>query len=220
MQHRFHWLLVVVTLAAIAPQPAQAAPIASSTFGTTNEAWGVVSTLGYTGSATWTATGGNPAGFIYAQDPDIGAFGFAAPSKFLGDVSAAYGQGFSFDVASYDTPSGPTAWVGLLGGSGGGVTLVSTYAAPTSVYPAWHARSMLLVETDGWIDLDSGLAATQSQMLDVLGNLDALIITAEFVEGLETDISGLDNVVLMPEPATVALLSVGLAGLVLRRKRT
>ena len=205
-----HWIGVGVLLIATA---VHAAPIASSTFNTNNDGWLLVTTLGYSASASWMNTGGNPGGFIYGQDPDIGAFGFAAPAKFLGDVSAAYGYALTFDVAAYQMPQGPTSWVGL---SGGGYELICPYNAPTSIFPAWHSRSITLLETTGWIDNSTSLPATHAQMIATLSSLDGLAIATEFVEGFGDDISGLDNVMLAPEPTCLILLACG--GVLLRKR--
>ena len=143
----------------------------------------------------------------------MGAFGFAAPSKFLGDVSSAYGYDLTFDVAAYQMPEGSTSWVGI---SGAGYEFVCDYATPTSIYPAWHSRSVTLHESAGWVDANTGTPATHTQMLAVLSSLDGLAIATEFVEGFGDDISGLDNVNLVPEPASLILLALGS---VLLRKR-
>ncbi len=72
-------------------------------------------------------------------------------------------------------------------------------------------------ENAGWFNPDTGIAPTHQQMLAALTNLNGLVIAAEFVYGLEDDISGLDNVVLIPEPATLFLLAMGAS--ILRKKR-
>jgi len=185
---------------------ATAAPIASSTFDTGDEGWRLVSTLGYDGPVVWTDTGGNPGGFIYGQDPDTGAFGFGAPSKFLGDVSDAYGQALDFDVAAYQQPDTATNWVGI---RGAGYELICYYNVPATPYPDWYARSVVMDENSGWVDVGTGQPATQAAMLATLADLEGLVILAEFVDGLETDISGLDNVILMPEPTSLALFALG-----------
>ncbi len=207
---------VVVILSCIVTSSLSAGvPLATSTFGSNDEGWTVVTTLGYSGLPTYSATGGNPGGFIYGVDPDTGAWGFSAPIKFLNDKSDAYGQTFSFDIAAYNTPEGETAWVGL---QGGGYEIVCPFDAPESVYPAWHSRSVTLIETAGWIDPITFEAPDYDKMIAILSDLDALVITAEFCDGLENDISGLDNVVLMPEPISLALLGCGSIALLARRK--
>jgi len=194
------------------------APIATSNFDTGDEDWRLVSTLGYDGPVTWLATGGNPGGFIYGQDPDTGAFGFGAPSKFLGSISAAYGHELTFDIAAYQAPDQPTSWVGMRGTND--LELICCYDTPTSVYPDWHHRTVGMTETAGWIRVSDGEPPTYSEFMSVLADLEGLVILAEFVEGLETDISGLDNVNLVPEPAALCLLLiVGLFTITRRRSR-
>jgi len=158
---------------------ASADPIASSTFNTGSEGWLLVSTIGYSGSVTWTNSGGNPGGFIYGQDPDAGAFGFSAPSKFLGNVSGAYNQPFSFDVAAYTQPdAGAVGWVGISGPVG---DFVCDYAVPTLPHPTWYSRSILLHESAGWTNASNGQPITHDQMVQTLADMDGLVIAAEFV---------------------------------------
>ncbi|MCK4341264.1 MAG: PEP-CTERM sorting domain-containing protein [Phycisphaerae bacterium] len=210
-----HWSFVSIAgLVVAVAAPLAAAPIATSTFDAGDEGWTVVTTLGYQGPPQYSSTGGNPDGFIYAVDPDTGAWGFAAPATFLGPVSEAYGQTFSFDIAAYYDPEYVSGWVGI---EGAGYQFVCLFDAPATTYPDWHGRTVWMTETAGWVDPDTGLPPTSTQMMAVLSNLEGLVITAEFVEGLEDDISGLDNVVLMPEPGTLALLGLGVV-MVLKRR--
>jgi len=209
--------LMALALLLASMQAAHADFIASSTFETGDDGWKVVSTHGYEGPVTWSATGGHPGGFIWGQDPDTGAFGFAAPAAFLGNVSAAYGHDLTFDVAAYQAPDQPTSWVGMRGTNG--LELICHYDTPTSVYPAWHGRAIGMTEDAGWIRVSDGQPPTSGQFASVLTSLDGLVILAEFVDGLPTDISGLDNVILLPEPATLSLLLIPAATALLRRAR-
>jgi hypothetical protein len=109
---------------------AEAVPIAVSSFDTGDEGWLVVSTEGYVGSPDWSPTGGNAGGYIYDTDMDNGGWGFLAPSKFQGDVSAAYGEKLTFDFAS-DRIEHLTAGVALADTSGVGIiTYVDLPSAP------------------------------------------------------------------------------------------
>ena len=213
------WMAVGLVACAGAAGPAGAADfIASSTFDTSAEGWRLVSTLGYDGPASHSTTGGNPGGLIYGQDPDTGAFGFGASDDYLGDISDAYGDELTFDVAAYQLPDQPTSWVGMRGVNG--LELICTYPSPTSVYPSWHSRSIGMTEGAGWVRVSDGLPPTYGQFTSVLDNLDDMVILTEFVEGLDTDISGLDNIVLTPEPTTLSLAALGFATALLRRRRS
>lgn len=196
---------------------ASAEGIATSTFDDNADGWLIVTTLNPTlnQDPTWLGSGGNPDGFIYGIDPDEGSWGFLAPEKFRNDISKAYGQTFSFDIASYYTPQNPAAWVGI---QGAGFEFVCEYSPPDSNYPAWYSRSVTMTETAGWFDPYTLDAPTYTQWMAVLHDVDALVITAEFAPGLANDISGLDNVVLLPEPASLVMLGVGAIALI-RRKR-
>lgn len=206
--------IILTTTLFLSTGMTSAGPRASSTFDSGDDGWRLVSTLGYNGPVSWLSTGGNPGGFIYGQDPDTGAFGFAAPAKFLGDKSAAYGTNLTFDIAAYTQPQGATSWVGL---SGAGHQFVCNYAVPGSPYPAWHSRGVTLHENSGWADVNTGLPPTHQQMLAMLANLNGLVIAAEFRGDLPDDVSGLDNVNMLPEPACLMLVALG--GLVARWRR-
>ena len=175
-------------------------PIASSTFDSDADGWEVISTLGYVGPVTYSAIDGNPGGFIYATDPDTGAWGFSAPSKFLIGAASAYGGELSFDIAAIGA-TGSQSWVGI---SGAGLEFVHAFAVPTLDYPVWYNHTIGLVETAGWFDPTTLNAPTQVQMQTILANLDFLVIDAEFANG--PDIAGIDKVVLVPEPSLMLLL--------------
>ncbi len=192
----------------------QADPVASSTFDADDEDWVCVSTLGNWWPATWSSTGGNPAGHIYGSDQDTGAFGFGAPTKFVGEKSEAYGQAFTFDIrTNVQNPAG--GWVGLEGN--GGVQIVCDYPTPAGPN-VWYSRGVLLSEADDWFYVDSGLSVTHDDMVAIMGDLEGLAIAAEFKDGFD-ETSRLDNVFMMPEPATLALVGLGAAGLFARRRR-
>jgi len=192
---------------------AASAQLVISTFDTGDEGWQVVSTLGYIGPVSWSSAGGNPGGFIYASDPDTGAWGFAAPAKFLDDKSAIFGGALVFDVAT-DVADPGDGWVGI---SGAGMEFVCGYAPPESVYPDWYTRSIALDSSAGWYDPDTFEPATDGQLFLVLKSLDGLVITGEFIAG--PDQGALDNVMLIPEPGSLVLLATGLAAYALTKRR-
>ncbi len=213
-RNRLAVLAAVAALLAAAVPAAAATYLAQSAFSAGDEGWRLTSTIGYNGPVSWSNTGGNPGGFIYGQDPDTGAFGFLAPAKFRGPMGAAFHHELYFDVAAYQQPEGPTSWLGISGTNG--LDLVCDYASPAAPM-TWYRRTVWMNAAAGWTVVGTGLAATDAQILSVLQDLDGLAICAEFLQGLPTDVSGLDNVTLTPEPATLALVALG--GLALLRRR-
>lgn len=195
--------LAVLVLASV---PALAV---TSTFETDTEGWQAQGDV--QGALTWSATGGNPGGHVLIDDLTTGGVTyFVAPAGFRGDQSAALGTYLTFDLMqvypgradqfdssdvilqgngltlSFDTASNPTngAW--------------TAYAVPLSA-PGWKVSSL------------TGADATAEQFAAVLSNLSALKIRAEYQTG--PDVGHLDNIALVPEPETTAMLLLGLVGL-------
>src|SRR6056297_1810971 len=77
-------------------------PIAiASTFDTDSEGW---STDKDARNFRWESSGGNPGGFIAADDIGTGQYWrFAAPNDYLGDLSAYYGQTLSYQLKQLGT---------------------------------------------------------------------------------------------------------------------
>ena len=166
-----------------------------------------------------------PASIAMGQDIDTGAWSFSAPGKFLGPKAAAYGHTLSFDIAHLDPTPGSTGWVGLSGGTLVEHGLVHPFDGP-DVALTWYNHVITLDASGEWYkivdpDIPTTVPATGADILSVLQDLDALIISGEFADGLETDIAGLDNVILIPEPTTMGLLMLGLTGMgIFRRRRS
>lgn len=160
------------------------------------------------GTLEWQATGGNPGGHVIVDDRTIGGVTYyVAPTAFLGNQSATLGTSLTFDLMQV-YPGSPNQFdspdVVL---QGGGLTLVyDTPANPGN--GVWTSYSILL-DAPGWkLDSVSGAQATSGQFAAVLSGLTALRIRAEYQTG--ADVGHLDNVALVPEPETWAMLAVGL----------
>jgi len=180
-------------------------------FGADLEAFVVPIHVLNTYSLGWSATGGNPGGFVSFTDPGPNQAFFAAPSEFLGNQLASYGEELLFDTKVVPA-GGPAATAVIL--MGDGLTLFYDTACPTT---SWSQYEIPLTpggwRVDSWI---GGSEPTPEQMQGVLGSLDALYIRADWISGTET--GSLDNVVLVPEPGSLLLLLVGAAAIVRSRR--
>ena len=192
------------------------AALVVSTFDTDSDGW---SAIGDTAApVSWSATGGNPAGHIEIIDAVTGGVTyFVAPAKFLGNQSDSYGTPLAFDLRQSYT-GGPNQFNDtdiIL--TGGGLTLVFD----TSVNPpndSWASYSILLTETAGWrVSTLTGAVPTQAQMQATLTNLTSFQIRAEFQTGADT--GSLDNVRIVPEPSSAALLLLGALMFTRRRRK-
>ena len=161
---------------------------------------------------------GNPGGFISVPDtfdPDEAAF--VAPAKFYGNKTGAIGGTLlTFDRRVWDPPHNNNpqqvdfAYDVTI--SGNGVTL--GYDLPPTTL-RWSSYSVPIDVGMGWTNLDTDLPATIGEITAVLSALDDLRIRASLNDiGVN---SGLDNVVLVPAPVSIGLLT--LAGVICSRRR-
>jgi len=167
--------------------------------------------------------GGNPGGFMVATDTAAvgGPLLSRGPSIFSGSLGSLYG-GLQWDEFVYN--------------NGGAFTSISTFArlqgTDGTIYDSsstlgpiglWNTKSVLFDDPSGWI-LKSGV----SNFEDVVSNVDALFLsmdTSTLADGNRE--SGIDNIGFLPsssagvvpEPSTIALLGVGMAGMFGLRKR-
>lgn len=189
-----------------------AAPV-SSDFDTDSESWTAIGDFAV--PATWTNTLGNPIGSIYVVDQAVGGtWAFAAPAKFQGDQSDAYGGTLSYDLRITASDSLPWAWP-MLSITGGGVTLNWNGAWPD--VNVWNHYEILMSEAGGWIKASDSTTPSTGEFKSVLSDLSSLRIRGEFMTGNDTGY--LDNVVLIPEPASLMLASVGIGLGLLRSRR-
>jgi hypothetical protein len=189
----------------------------TSTFDTDTEGWTAQGDV--VGTIHWLATGGNPGGHVSIDDQTAGGVTyFVAPAAFLGDKSAALGSDLRFDLMQVYTGSASQFNDADVILEGGGLTLVYD----TTVNPAngtWTSYQVPLLAADWRLNTLGGTAATPLQLEATLANLTALRIRAEYRSG--ADIGHLDNVTLIPEPSTWAMVLIGLmgVGLAMRRDR-
>lgn len=189
----------------------------TSTFDADAEGWQAQGDV--QGTLTWAATGGNPGGHVLIDDLTTGGVTyFVAPAAFRGDQSGALGSMLTFDLMQvYPGRADPFDSSDVIL-QGNGLTLAfDTTGNPTN--GAWTSYAVPL-SAPGWkVSSLTGASATAEQFASVLSNLSALKIRAEYQTG--PDVGHLDNVALVPEPETTAMLLVGLGGLaiVARRRR-
>lgn len=175
--------------------------VATSTFDENDEDWTVV---GGALGPNYFPAGGNPGGYISAVDQVTDIFWYwQAPSKFLGDVSAAHGHMLTFDLRQSNTSDQDTAQVDIFLE---GASLTLTFDTSPNPGTDWTAYTILMDETAGWEVLGTGIPPTLVQMLDVLSALTDLRIRGEYRFGANT--GDLDNVVLNRAPAFATITVV------------
>lgn len=204
-------------IAALASAPA----LALGSFDAGGEGWG---SEGNGALPSW-----HDAGFISLVDADNGWAYFRAPADYL--VPVGVGGNFSFDLKhSPDNGSFPLQYGVRVGLQGAGLTLIAEASVPTT---DWLHYSFSLDAAGGWRlhaslaqNYDAGNPApSAAQFAAVLNNLSGVFIAADYTNGNlitnppVTDLTYLDNVALVPEPGSSALLAAGLLTLLALRHR-
>jgi hypothetical protein len=138
-------------------------------------------------------TGGNPGSTGYAViiDKTLGdTFYFNAPSRFLGNMSGAYGRLLTFDLVWSETSLSNYKDGDDVVLRGGGHTLVAML--PEVPGTSWTAYSIPLSVAGGWVHQGTDQTATPAEIQSVLTSLQEFRIRGEFRSGPEQ--GGLDNV--------------------------
>jgi hypothetical protein len=198
--------------AAIVFFAAGVAGAATSTFDAGTEDWSALGDVA--GPVQWSATDGNPGGYITVEDSVTGGVTyFSAPPAFLGDQTAFLGRALVFDVRQHITGA-PNQFqdddVVLIGG---GLTLVHDFLDNPPI-GIWTTYTVPL-EPSSW-KLGASVPSA-AEFEQVLSALTALHIRAEYQTG--ADVGDLDNAAFVPEPslASMGLVSsailLGLRGL-------
>ena len=201
----------------------QVAPtvLARSTFDSGDEGWQIFGDAqGATAQPTYSATGGNPGGFLSAQDDVTGGYWYwEAPETFLGDQCAAYGGNLGFDLRQSDTSSQSDRADVILRSDVNGE--IVTLVLDTAENPGtdWTSYTIALKETAGWTkETLTGPTPTAAEMRQVLSNLSQLLIRGEYRVG--EDVGSLDNPTLVTTTLPAADSPKRAAQLSLRRARS
>ena len=165
-----------------------------SDFFSTDEGWKVIDYLGYEFTLSYNSSGGNPGGYIFEDNAvNSGSLCFKAPSKFLGNKSAAYNRSISFDLLLSDTTDLYKNDADLyIGGS----AMTLEIDLPKDTLPgSWQHFIVTLNENSGWrIGTLTGQVPTHQNFIDVLSNITIIGIKGKFSDNEGT--GGIDNVYL------------------------
>jgi hypothetical protein len=134
----------------------------------------------------YSATGGNPGGYVYGIDDAPGFWYFVASTEFTTTVRKAYGLQLSFDLEQSAIDNQADADDILITDGVSALTYKTEYNPNTT----WTAYSVKLDETAGW--KKGKVKATKAELQQVLQNLTSLKIRGEYRIG--PDRGGLDNV--------------------------
>lgn len=186
----------------------------SSTFDTSTEGWGVQNDAD---GFQWEAGLGNPAGSISADDVGNGQYWyFAASDAYLGDRSSYFGGSINWDIlgirGNQTSTTGTRADV-MFSGDG---LLIGVNAGVQPVNGQWTSWQVALDTSSPWrvvSALGSGTmtntVVTQAQLQGVLSDLTGVYIRGEYTNG--SDSTALDNVSMIPAPASAAVLMMAVA---------
>ena len=218
------FVMALLGLALAKPNHVAASMVVESTFDTDGDGWQLASVAGdgstnYFAPVDYVPSGGNPGGYLAADDLDFDSTFFVAPPKFLGDISWAYGGMLAYDDIDLSGPlNAPKLTRSAFGLIGAGNILV--YFADPAI-PNWRRRRVPLTESIEWLSFVTFTVPTQQEFLAVLGNLESMGIEGETFANTTFDRTGLDNVRLVgvPEPAAVSSCGVGLLTLFVASSR-
>jgi hypothetical protein len=173
------------------------------------------------GVFAWTASAGLPPGAIGVASPGSGGDTLlVAPASFLGDRSSAVGGYLSFDIR-FDYPgTGPGGAMAdvVLHGAGRSIRSVQGFIAASR---DWESILIPLTPFGNWLSDDCLCHPSLEDFTALMTDLTALDIRP-FQGNTKTGSSAmLDNVALVPEPASAALLGAGVIALMgLARSRS
>lgn len=166
-------------------------------FGNGADGWGITSfsdpdalTINNEFDVDFIVGEGQPGSAIAESDPDGGIWYFRAPDKFLGNQADKLGGTFEFDIKQISS-SGSLFEEPDIIFQGANKAIAHDTISPGG---AFDRVSVRLDDLGGWTLLPSGGAASESDILEVLSDLQGVFIRGEFISG--ADRAGLDNVAL------------------------
>ncbi len=178
----------------------------TSTFNANAEGWTTPNDADAT--IAYSATGGNPGGFVFGTPFffNLGAgtvyvpFYFVAPGTYLGNRSAYYNGTLQYDIQQSSTGT-PNQYAEVIIANSLGITLYYFPATPNqpAVAPTWTTFSVTLNNTlSFWKTTNSstGTSATEAQLQNVLTDLASLQLRGLYRDANTTN--RLDNVSFRP----------------------
>jgi hypothetical protein len=186
-----------------------AAASIESTFDADLEGW----TTSVGGDLAFVSTGGNGGGFLQQTDLDLSDMFVSAPAKFLGDLSSFLDGTLSFDARQVSGNGEKYAPFGFVTIFNGGNAISADIAGPEAPSIDW---------TTFTVTLDAAsFGTTSAAVADVLSNVTMMMVQLESQIGV-VEVTGMDNfrlVSTVPEPSTLALGVIGIAGAIFTRRR-
>lgn len=165
-----------------------------------------------TSGVSWQSPGGNPGGYLLFQDSGPANGGqISAPATFHGDWLSTYGAGGSFSADYSVFTAGQfqpfPMWVRITGSGG---VIGKNFAGDFSQSIPWSTMSVGLAQSN-WAVLSGSWSGCLSSVTDVT------IYMPSATSGDE--VTGIDNVKVVPEPSSLLVLGLGAFALKTRRRR-
>ena len=165
-----------------------------STFDNNDEGWILAG-----GNLYWNNSGGNPGGFIVAEDSINTYMNIAAPPKFLGNLSNFNGGTISFDAIEMENILEPYPSFGLITITSNSNS-VSKDLAPDPLPWSWtHYSTTLSAEEWG---------VSEFEWKEILSNVTEITINLESGMFVGAETVGVDNIMLKSNPVCTPAINL------------